>query len=63
MKSPAQVGRKTGTTIGFGASTPDALTKLLERGFTWIVYGPDYFLLRAAIGAGITRFRELTAAQ
>lgn len=53
------VGRKTGKAVGYGASTPEGLEKLFARGFTWIVYGPDYFLLRAAISGGMDTFQRL----
>lgn len=54
-----EVGRKTGKSVGFGTSTPDGLRKLIAQGFTWIVYGPDYWLIKSAITPGIETFQEL----
>lgn len=58
-----QVGRKTGKGVGFGTSSPAGLEKLVERGFTWIVYGPDYFLIKSAINSGIEEFQRLLASR
>lgn len=51
-----EVGRRHGVAVGKGGSTPDDLRAMQARGFTWLAYGPDYFLLRAAIGAGMQAF-------
>jgi len=51
-----EAGRRHGVAVGGGGSTPDALRALQARGFTWLAYGPDYFLLRAAIDAGMQAF-------
>jgi 4-hydroxy-2-oxoheptanedioate aldolase len=54
-----EVGRRTGKAIGYGTSSPDGLQKLLARGFSWIVYGPDYWLIKSAISIGIEAFQKL----
>ena len=55
------VGRKSGVAIGNGTSTSEGVEKLCEQGFKWIVYGPDYFLLRGAADKGIETFRKFVA--
>ena len=57
-----EVGRKTGVAIGKGGSTPEEIRALQARGFTWVAYGPDYFLLRGAINAGINAFSRTKVA-
>ena len=47
-----------GVTLGTGAGNPDELVALRERGFTFLAYGPDYALLRAATDAGVAAFRR-----
>jgi 4-hydroxy-2-oxoheptanedioate aldolase len=54
-----EVGRKTGKAVGYGTSSPEGLEKLISQGFTWIVYGPDYWLIKSAIQPGMERFRKL----
>jgi len=54
-----EVGRKKGVAIGYSAQSPEGLKRIIDQGFTWIQYGPDYFLLRDAIGNGIQAFRKL----
>jgi 4-hydroxy-2-oxoheptanedioate aldolase len=53
-----QVGRKTGKGIGLGTSNPAGLQELLERGATWIVYGPDYWLLKNALTGGVETMQK-----
>ncbi len=47
-----------GVALGTGAGNPDELVALRERGFTFLAYGPDYALLRAAADAGVAAFRR-----
>jgi 4-hydroxy-2-oxoheptanedioate aldolase len=56
-----EVGRRHGVAVGKGGSTPDDLRSMQAQGFTWLAYGPDYFLLRAAIAAGIQAFSRSRA--
>ena len=54
-----KVGRKTGVSIGSGSPKAEGLKELCDQGFTWILYGPDYFLLRDAVNSGVEAFRKV----
>jgi 2-keto-3-deoxy-L-rhamnonate aldolase RhmA len=56
IQKALDVGRRTGVAIGRGASTPDELRALQAQGFIWLAYGPDYWLLKNAIRAGLEAF-------
>jgi 2-dehydro-3-deoxyglucarate aldolase len=53
-----EVGRKTGLAIGFGAATPEELRRRQQEGFTFLGYGPDYYLLAEAARAGLAVFQR-----
>ena len=50
--------RKTGIAAGVGVSTPEQLRQRHAQGFTWLGYGPDYFLLADAARAGLAAFPQ-----
>ena len=49
-------GETHGVAVGMGSSTPDLLRQRQESGFTFLNYGPDYFLLVDAVRAGLAAF-------
>lgn len=57
------VGRKAGVAVGKGGNTPEEIRALQAKGFTWIAHGPDYFLLKGAINAGLAAFSRAPAGQ
>ncbi len=48
-----EVGRAHGVAVGLGARTPAELVALRDRGFTFVGFGTDYFLLLDAARAGL----------
>ena len=38
---------------GNGGSTPDQLAARRDQGFTFLTYGPDYFMMASAAKAGL----------
>ena len=56
-----EICRTAGVSLGAGASSPEELPALRKRGFTFLAYGPDYGLLRAAVEAGVAAFRSTSA--
>ena len=53
-----EVCAAAGVGLGAGASRPEDLPALQERGFTFLAYGPDYAPLRGAAEAGVAAFRS-----
>ena len=52
------VGRESGVAIGIGESTPEALQGRQAQGFTFLGYGPDYYLVLQAVRAGLEVFKR-----
>jgi 4-hydroxy-2-oxoheptanedioate aldolase len=50
-------GKQHGVAVGHGAATPAGIGQLLNQGFAFIGYGPDYALLTGAARAGVEAFR------
>ena len=59
MARALEIGRSTGVAVGAGASNPQELLALAEKGFTFLSYGPDYQLLVGAIRPGVEAYRQL----
>ena len=51
-----EIGRSHGIAIGMGARTPEELVSLRNRGFTFLAYATDYFLLLDAAQRGVEAF-------
>ena len=56
-----EVGHYGGAAMGMGVSTPDDLRKRMAQGFTFLGYGPDYFMLIDAAQAGLAAFQQQPA--
>jgi 2-keto-3-deoxy-L-rhamnonate aldolase RhmA len=52
------ISRRTGGAAGWGVNNPDDLQRIRSRGFTFIAYGPDYFLLADAARTALAAFRR-----
>jgi 4-hydroxy-2-oxoheptanedioate aldolase len=50
------VCKAQGTAAGNGAGSPEDVTRMLDQGFTFLGYGPDYNLLINALRAGLQAF-------
>ena len=50
-------GKRHGVAVGIGVGSPEELQNRREQGFRFLSYGTDYFLLSAAVQAGVEAFR------
>ncbi len=53
-----EIGKKNGVAIGMGSNSPEELKQLKAQGFTYLGYGPDYYLVLNAINAGVEAFNQ-----
>jgi 2-keto-3-deoxy-L-rhamnonate aldolase RhmA len=53
-----EIGKKNGVAIGMGSNTPEDLIRHKTQGFTFLAYGPDYYLMINAINAGLEAFNQ-----
>lgn len=58
LKRALEIGKKNGVAIGMGSNTPEDLIRHKKQGFTFLGYGPDYYLMINAINAGLEAFNQ-----
>jgi len=52
-----EAGTRHGVAVGIGVGSPEELRNRRDQGFRFLSYGTDYFLLSAAVQAGIEAFQ------